>query len=92
MSAEFVPAELTTVWFFDTNIILYLLEEGEKAEIATGLLQKRGVISGIHRLAHSSDIVSQRRGSINMGDKNGFDAMVFIGLMKMAYISAVPNV
>ncbi|MDV7200183.1 PIN domain-containing protein [Roseovarius sp. 10] len=45
MSAEFVTAQYTTVWFFDTNIILYLLEEGEKAEIATGLLQKRGVIS-----------------------------------------------
>lgn len=45
MPAEYTAAQFTPGGFFDTNIILYLLEEGERAEIATGLLQKRGVIS-----------------------------------------------
>ena len=35
-----MPAE-----FFDTNIILYLLDDGPKAEIAEGLIAKRGQIS-----------------------------------------------
>ena len=35
-----MPAE-----FFDTNIILYLLDDGPKAEIAEGLIAKQGQIS-----------------------------------------------